>query len=67
MTDIEMIKHIVWSPLSENDISDILNYLGSNWNQKVANHFIAVTENILHQLAVNPKQFPFINKKERIR
>jgi len=67
MTDIKMIKHIVWSPLSENDISDILNYLASNWNQKVANHFIVITENILHQLAVNPKQFPFINKKERVR
>ncbi len=67
MKDIKMTKQIVWSPLSENDISDILNYLIANWDKNVAFRFITLTENILHQLAVNPKQFPFINKNERVR
>ncbi len=62
-----MTKQIVWSPLSENDISNILNYLVANWDINVANRFITLTENILLQLAVNPKQFPFINKNEKIR
>ena len=62
-----MTKQIVWSPSSEKDIVGILDYLTSHWDKKVANHFIALTQNILSQLAINPKQFPIINKNERVR
>jgi len=66
MTNTKMTKRIVWSPLAEDDIIGILDYLTSNWDKKIANRFINLTQNMLHQLAANSKLFPFINKKERI-
>jgi plasmid stabilization system protein ParE len=62
-----MTKRIVWSPLSEKDFSNILNYLSSNWDQKVSVHFITLTQNALQQIATYPKQFPLINKIDRVR
>ena len=62
-----MSKKVVWSPLSEGDFSRILEYPDKNWDRKVANHFIDLTENILKQISNNPSQFPVIYKKVRIR
>jgi len=62
-----MPKEVVWSPLSENDFAGILEYLNENWDEKVANQFIDLTENILVQISVNPRQFPIIYKKGKIR
>jgi plasmid stabilization system protein ParE len=62
-----MSKQIVWSPLSENDFSGILNYLNKNWGEKVAAQFIDLTESILTQISINPRQFPVIHKKKKIR
>jgi len=62
-----MPKPIVWSPSSENDFGNILEYLNENWNNKVANQFIDLTERILIQISINPKQFPLIYKKQKIR
>ena len=67
MPNIKMTKQIVWSPSSEKDINGILDYLTSHWDKKVANHFLVLTQNILGQLAINPKLFPIINKNERVR
>jgi len=30
-----MPKEIIWSPLAEDDLGNILEYLSENWNQKV--------------------------------
>ncbi len=62
-----MTKQIVWSPLSEKDLHSILSYLSSNWDQKVSIHFILLMKNALQHIATYPKQFPFINKTERVR
>lgn len=62
-----MSKQIIWSPLSESDFAKILQYLLDNWDEKVAVQFIDLTENILEQIATNPKQFPVIFKKKKIR
>ena len=62
-----MSKPIVWSPSSERDFANILEYLNENWNEKVTNQFIDLTENILNQISGNPRQFPVIFKKEKIR
>lgn len=62
-----MHKEIVWSPLAESDFANILSYLNENWDQKVVNQFIDVTEEIIGQISVNPRQFPVIYKKEKIR
>ena len=62
-----MSKQIVWAPLSESDFAKILEYLNDNWDEKVANQFIDLTENTLAQISINPKQFPVIYKKEKLR
>ena len=62
-----MTKPIKWSPLSENDLANILEYLYENWGDKVVNQFIIITENILAQILINPTQFPIIYRKKRIR
>lgn len=62
-----MSKQIIWSPLSESDFAKILQYLLDNWDEKVAVQFIDLTENILEQIATNPRQFPVIFKKKKIR
>lgn len=62
-----MSKSIIWSPLSEKDLEQILGYLKTNWNLMVDNQFINITEQSINQIAKNPKQYPLINRKLRIR
>jgi plasmid stabilization system protein ParE len=62
-----MPKKIFWSPLSENDFSKILDYLDNNWGEKVASQFIDLTDSFLTQISINPRQFPVINKKIKVR
>ena len=62
-----MHKPIVWSPLSENDFANILEYLDKNWDSAVALNFIELIEQILLQISINPRQFPIHNKKKKIR
>jgi len=62
-----MSKRITWSPLAEHDLSNIMNYLDQNWEKKVAANFINLTDSFIHQISINPKQFPFIHKRKGIR
>jgi len=62
-----MSKQIVWSPLSESDFAETLNFLHEKWSHKVALQFIERTEIILNQIAANPKQFAIINKSIKVR
>lgn len=62
-----MYKQIVWSPSAESDFANILEYLQENWEERVTNQFIDLTEDILVQISINPRQFPLIHKKEKIR
>ena len=62
-----MPKLIIWSPLSEKDFASILDYLQTNWNDKVVSDFIEITEGVIGQIASNPTQFPVINKKKQVR
>jgi plasmid stabilization system protein ParE len=60
-------KPVVWSPLSEKDFDQILDYLSINWDYKVVNQFIDLTEHLINQISENPKQYPLIYKKKKIR
>jgi plasmid stabilization system protein ParE len=60
-------KQIIWSPLSENDFDQILNYLSINWDNNVVIQFIDITEHLISQISENPKQYPLIHKKNKIR
>ncbi len=62
-----MPKEISWAPLAENDFAAILEYLNTNWDSKVSSNFIDLTENVIDQISINPKQYPVIFKKKRIR
>ena len=62
-----MAKQIIWSNLSEIDFDNILEYLFRNWDNKVTEQFMDLTEKTLLQIAESPKQFPLINKKFKIR
>jgi len=62
-----MPKQIIWSPLSETDFTSILTYLQINWNDKVVQRFIEINDEILEQISINPKQFPLIHKKKKVR
>lgn len=61
-----MPKQIVWSPLAENDLANILEFLFENWNDKVTNEFIVLTQNALEQISISPRQFPLIYKKKKM-
>ena len=65
--NILMSRQIVWSPLAERDFADILEYLNENWDEKMTIQFIGLTEEIIEQISKNPRQFPLIFKKEKIR
>lgn len=60
-----MPKPIIWSNLSENDFDNILDYLDKNWGHKVAANFIDLTENIVNQISINPRQFPICYKRKK--
>jgi plasmid stabilization system protein ParE len=62
-----MSKQITWSQLAENDFANILDYLDRNWERKVTTNFIDLTENLLNQISLNPKQFPICYKRKKIR
>lgn len=62
-----MSKKIIWSPLSEQDFSNILEYLKFNWGSLVVNKYINRIDNLLSQIKLNPKQYPLINKRKKIR
>jgi len=62
-----MPKLIIWSPLSEKDFENILDYLYNRWGENIANKFIDITNDLVKQISINPKQFPLINKNINVR
>jgi plasmid stabilization system protein ParE len=62
-----MPKQVIWSPLSERDFNNILDYLRENWGSKVVAKFIDIVEDLTEQISLNPKQFPVIYKKLKVR
>ena len=62
-----MPKPIIWSPQSDKDLEKILDYLAQEWENSVSVKFLDLVDNLLKQIAINPKQFPFIHKPSNIR
>jgi plasmid stabilization system protein ParE len=60
-----MSRQIVWSPLAERDFANILEYLIENWDKKVTNQFIDLTQEVVEQISNNPQQYPIIYRKEK--
>jgi plasmid stabilization system protein ParE len=62
-----MHRKLIWSPLAEKDFANILQYLQLNWENKVLESFIDITDRMISQILLNPKQFPIIKKKHKVR
>ena len=62
-----MHREIIWSPLAEKDLGDILEYLSKNWNQRVTIRFLDKIDFITDQISKIPNQYPIINKKLKVR
>lgn len=62
-----MPKKLIWSPLAVTDFDNVLNYLKENWNEQVVLKFINEIEIIVSNIAKEPKQFPLVNKKLKVR
>ena len=62
-----MPKGIIWSPRSEQDFENILEYLVNNWDGSVALKFIDLVDILLVQVSINPRQFPLVHKKLNVR
>jgi plasmid stabilization system protein ParE len=62
-----MHRKLIWSALAEKDFVNILEYLQMNWDKRVLENFIEITDRILGQIVINPNQFPMINKKTKVR
>jgi plasmid stabilization system protein ParE len=62
-----MPKQIIWSPSAENDFGKILDYLDRNWGKKLASNFVDLSKNLLNQISNNPRQFPIIYKRKKVR
>ena len=62
-----MRKEIVWSPLSEKDLEQLLAYLNIEWNVGVVNRFLDELDRIVTLIANTPQLFPCVHKKKKIR
>ncbi len=62
-----MPKQIIWSPLSEQDYISILEYIHSEWDDQTVQKFIDISEALVNQISLNPKQFPVIQKNIKVR
>jgi plasmid stabilization system protein ParE len=62
-----MAKPVVLTPVSEQDLEHITDYLVANWDKKVCDQFLARFEKVCELISANPKLFPVIHKKKNIR
>ena len=62
-----MPKKVIWSPQSESDLGNIIEYLFNNWDDKVVFKFVDIVDELIDQISKNPKQFPIIQKERSIR
>ncbi len=62
-----MAKKILWSPAAEEDLENILTYLLEKWPDSVAAKFLNKVDNVVLLISEEPKLFPIINKKLKVR
>ena len=62
-----MNNEVIWSPESEDDLSNIFNYLLIKWNFKIADNFINDVENKIQNIVKNPILYPIIHSELVIR
>ena len=61
------MKEVVWTEIAESDLELLIKYLRENWSAKVLLYFKLQLEKEINRIVLNPKQFPFLNKKRNYR
>ncbi len=64
---MQMVKKIVWSSFAEEDFNIIIEYILKNWSNTTANQFIDLVDYIVKQISFQPKMYPIIHKRLKIR
>ena len=62
-----MPKAIIWSRFADQDLQQILDYLRAQWGDHVADNFMEVTFEMVGYIGSNPKLFPVIFRKLKVR
>ena len=62
-----MHRVILWSPLAEKDLGNILGYLSKNGSQRVIIRFLDKIDIATKQIAKVPNQYPIINRNLHVR
>ena len=62
-----MAKNVIWSPAAEKDLETVLDYLQSKWSNQILNRFINKIDDNIGLIISDPKIFPLINDRLKIR
>ncbi len=62
-----MSKIMIWAPLAEQDLNLVLEYVNKVWGSQVAGKFIEKTERLINQILAQPKIYPQVNFKRKVR
>lgn len=62
-----MRSEVIWSPTAEQDLESILDYLQHKWSNRIINKFINKVDANISVILEDPKIFPIINEKLKIR
>ncbi|MBK6281946.1 MAG: type II toxin-antitoxin system RelE/ParE family toxin [Draconibacterium sp.] len=64
-----MVSHsrVKWSSSARADIGNISDYLMNEWGKSVLTKFLLKLDRIIYQIIINPKQYPEINTRLKIR
>lgn len=62
-----MRRDVVWSPLAQEDLTSILDYLDKNWNAAVAVKLLDKIESVVSIIARHPERHQLINQEWGIR
>lgn len=54
------MKDLIWSPLADEDLDNVIEYLLTNWSNKIAAKFLEVLYKQIDKIIVHPKHFPTV-------
>ena len=60
-------ENVIWSPSARTDIENISEYIKHEWGNNVLSRFLLKVNWIINQIVINPKQYPVINSRLKIR
>ena len=62
-----MPKAVIWSRYADQDLDQILDYLKAHWGEQVSESFMEVTFEMVQYIGTNPKLFPIVFRKLKVR